>query len=98
MSTFSAASGSKFAKAFVEFDAASYILPDSRFLLQNISLHLDQGTTTAFLGRSGSGKTTLLRMVNGMVMPTQGEVRVRGKATTAWIRSNCAGGRRFRWR
>lgn len=84
MSTFLAASDSGVSRVFIEFDAASYAFPDGRHLLQNISLYLNQGTTTAFLGRSGAGKTTLLRMVNGLVMPTQGEVRVRGKATTAW--------------
>ena len=52
-----------------------------RVLLRDISLALEAGTTTALLGRSGSGKTTLLRMVNGLVTPTSGEVRVAGKAT-----------------
>ena len=50
-------------------------------MLRDISLELEAGTTTALLGRSGSGKTTLLRMVNGLVTPTSGEVRVAGKAT-----------------
>jgi osmoprotectant transport system ATP-binding protein len=49
-------------------------------LLRDISLELEAGTTTALLGRSGSGKTTLLRMVNELVTPTSGEVRVAGKA------------------
>ncbi|NYF80927.1 ATP-binding cassette domain-containing protein [Granulicella arctica] len=65
----------------VEFAKVSYALPDGRFLLRDISLRLEEGTTTALLGRSGSGKTTLLRMVNGLVMPTAGEVLVAGKAT-----------------
>ncbi len=34
---------------------------------------------TAVLGRSGSGKTTLLRMVNGLVRPTSGTIRVHGE-------------------
>jgi osmoprotectant transport system ATP-binding protein len=50
--------------------------------LSNISFALEQGTTTALLGRSGSGKTTLLRTVNALVMPTSGEVRVLGRATS----------------
>ena len=65
----------------VEFARVSYTLADGRVLLRDISLKLEAGTTTALLGRSGSGKTTLLRMVNGLVLPTSGEVRVAGKAT-----------------
>ncbi len=67
--------------AGVEFAQVNYALADGRFLLRNISFALEAGTTTALLGRSGSGKTTLLRMVNGLVMPTSGEVRVEGRAT-----------------
>ncbi|MDW5266213.1 MULTISPECIES: ATP-binding cassette domain-containing protein [Acidobacteriaceae] len=60
----------------VEFAKVSYTLAGSHFLLRDISLRLEAGTTTALLGRSGSGKTTLLRMVNGLVTPTLGEVHV----------------------
>lgn len=65
----------------VEFAKVSYTLPDGHVLLRDISLKVEAGTTTALLGRSGSGKTTLLRMVNGLAMPTSGEVLVQGKAT-----------------
>jgi osmoprotectant transport system ATP-binding protein len=71
----------------VEFAKVSYTLPrgadgqSGHVLLRDISLQLESGTTTALLGRSGSGKTTLLRMVNGLVVPTSGEVRVAGKST-----------------
>jgi osmoprotectant transport system ATP-binding protein len=65
----------------VEFAKVSYALASGRVLLRDISLQLEAGTTTALLGRSGSGKTTLLRMVNGLVTPTSGEVRVAGRAT-----------------
>ncbi len=36
------------------------------------------------LGRSGSGKTTALKMVNGLLLPSAGEVLIEGRATTAW--------------
>lgn len=68
----------------VEFAKVSYTLAGGRVLLRDISLELAAGTTTALLGRSGSGKTTLLRMVNGLVGPTSGEVRVGGKATSEY--------------
>ena len=67
--------------AGVTFAGVSYLLPDGRALLREISLELEAGTTTALLGRSGSGKTTLLRTVNGLVTPTSGEVSVAGRVT-----------------
>ena len=36
------------------------------------------------LGRSGSGKTTLLRLVNRLLLPSDGEVVVAGRLTSAW--------------
>jgi osmoprotectant transport system ATP-binding protein len=71
----------------VEFAGVSYALAGDRSdapgrtLLSDINLTLEPGSTTAILGRSGSGKTTLLRMVNALVMPTSGEVRVGNQST-----------------
>ena len=65
--------------AAIEFRNVSFALAVGRLLLDNISLTLEEGTTTAILGRSGSGKTTLLRTVNRMVEPTGGEVLLHGK-------------------
>jgi osmoprotectant transport system ATP-binding protein len=65
--------------AAIEFRSLSFATAQGRLLLDNISLNLQEGTTTAILGRSGSGKTTLLRTVNRMIEPTGGEVRVHGE-------------------
>jgi osmoprotectant transport system ATP-binding protein len=70
--------------AGVTFAGVSYVLPDGRVLLRDISLELEAGTTTALLGRSGSGKTTLLRTVNELVTPTSGEVLVAGRAARGY--------------
>jgi osmoprotectant transport system ATP-binding protein len=71
-------------EAGVEFASVSYSPVPGRQILQDISLRLEPGTTTALLGRSGSGKTTLMRMVNRLAMPTSGSVRVEGRCTTEW--------------
>ena len=63
----------------VEFAHVSFDLPGGRRLLDDISLKVAAGSTTALLGRSGSGKTTLLRTVNALVSPTGGKVRVGGQ-------------------
>jgi osmoprotectant transport system ATP-binding protein len=64
--------------AAIEFRDVSFAVSPDRLLLDGISLTLEEGTTTAILGRSGSGKTTLLRTVNRMVEPTSGDVLVKG--------------------
>jgi osmoprotectant transport system ATP-binding protein len=68
----------------VEFDAASYRLDDGRTLLEGLSLAVEEGETVALLGRSGAGKTTALKLVNALLMPSTGVVRVAGRATTEW--------------
>ena len=67
--------------AAIEFRDVSFATAQGRLLLDKISLALEEGTTTAVLGRSGSGKTTLLRTVNRLVEPTSGEVLVNGENT-----------------
>ena len=63
----------------VEFAHVSFDLPGGHRLLDDVSLKVEAGTTTALLGRSGSGKTTLLRTVNALVRPTGGRVLVGGQ-------------------
>ena len=69
--------------AIVEFRRVSYRIGE-RDILRDMSLTIEAGETIVLLGRSGSGKTTALKMVNGLILPTEGEVRVEGKPTTAW--------------
>ena len=69
--------------AAIEFRNVCFAIASGRLLLRDISLSLEEGTTTAILGRSGSGKSTLLRTVNRLIEPTSGEVRVRGTRANA---------------
>jgi osmoprotectant transport system ATP-binding protein len=63
----------------IELRNVGFATAEGRLLLDGISLAVEEGTTTAVLGRSGSGKTTLLRTVNRMVEPTSGDVLVNGQ-------------------
>ena len=64
--------------AAIEFRSVSLAVGRGRLLLDDVSLRVEAGTTTAVLGRSGSGKTTLLRTVNRLADAASGEVRVNG--------------------
>lgn len=68
----------------IEFRDVSYRLDDGRALLQQLNLEVRRGETLVLLGRSGSGKTTTLKLINHLLVPSQGEVRVEGRVTTAW--------------
>jgi len=64
----------------VEFSGVSKSFVPGQPVLDNISLQLPAGVTTALVGASGCGKTTLLQLVNAVLQPEAGEVRVFGKA------------------
>lgn len=51
--------------------------------VDEVSMQMETGTITVVVGTSGSGKTTLLRMINRLVEPTSGEVRINGDPTHA---------------
>ncbi|MCI9065628.1 MAG: ABC transporter ATP-binding protein [Lachnospiraceae bacterium] len=48
-------------------------------VLRQISLAVDMGEFLVIIGPSGCGKTTLLKLINGLVVPTKGEVFVAGE-------------------
>src|ERR1700730_11879907 len=50
--------------------------------LRNIALQVEAGQFISIVGASGCGKTTLLRIVDGLIMPTRGEVRVDGQTVS----------------
>ena len=46
------------------------------FALQGVTLSIDRGTNYAIVGQSGSGKSTLLKLMNGMMIPSKGIIRI----------------------
>lgn len=68
----------------IECREAGYRLNGGRPLLTGLSLKVQRGETLVLLGRSGSGKTTTLKLINRLLLPTEGEVLVEGRSTTEW--------------
>jgi len=46
--------------------------------VDDVSLSIPEGAFIALVGGSGSGKTTTLKMINGLVQPTSGAIRIAG--------------------
>ncbi len=58
----------------VEVDRLTYLLPDGRPLLDEVSFRIGEGVKAGLVGPNGAGKTTLLRLIAGDLPPTSGRV------------------------
>jgi osmoprotectant transport system ATP-binding protein len=65
------------ASPVIEFRDVAYRVGGTQ-VLSGFNLQVTKGETLVLLGRSGSGKTTSLKLVNRLLSPTSGEIRVKG--------------------
>ena len=54
----------------------NYKSPYAREVLKDINLNVEEGSYTVIIGKTGSGKSTLIEHINGLLLPTHGEVLV----------------------
>ena len=60
----------------------SYREEDGEFAVNGVTLSVEEGEFVAVLGRNGSGKSTLAKMINALLVPTEGTVTVFGLDTS----------------
>ena len=68
----------------VRFDNVKYSYRDggADFAVNGVSLSVREGEFVAVLGRNGSGKSTLAKLINALLVPTEGSVKVFGMDTS----------------
>ncbi len=49
---------------------------DNRYILKNINLNINKGDFVVIKGHNGAGKTTLFKIINGLIKPTDGSVKI----------------------
>lgn len=61
----------------------SYNINDTHRIdaVKGLSLHIQEGTFVALVGHNGSGKSTLAKLLNGLLLPSSGEVKIFGNST-----------------
>jgi osmoprotectant transport system ATP-binding protein len=72
------------ANSAIEFTNVTYRHAGGTLVLDGFSLSIPRGETLALVGRSGTGKTTILKLINRLLLPQTGTVRVEDRATTEW--------------
>ena len=66
----------------IEFNNVSFSYEETNTtVIKNLSLSVDKGDFLCVLGENGSGKSTLSRLVNGLLLPNEGSVKVFGLDT-----------------
>jgi len=60
----------------VEARGVSYAYPDGTPALRGVSCRIVHGESVGVVGANGAGKSTLLLHLNGLLLPSAGEVRI----------------------
>ncbi|AQT69510.1 ABC transporter ATP-binding protein uup [Anaerohalosphaera lusitana] len=60
-------------------------------ILDDITLHVEQGERLCLLGRNGAGKSTLLKLINGTIKPTQGAIQLEPGTKVAMLSQEVTG-------
>lgn len=65
----------------VTFEYKSYIDDSIQTAVKSVNLNINKGEFLCILGHNGSGKSTIAKMMNGLLLPTEGQVTVMGMNT-----------------
>ena len=61
-------------RVLIELNNISFKYKNS-YIIKNLNLKIMEGNKIALVGKSGSGKSTLISILNGTLMPTDGEIK-----------------------
>lgn len=59
-----------------------YCNDDTKYAVDGVNLNIKKGEFTAIIGHNGSGKSTLSKLINSILLPTEGKIFVKGMDTT----------------
>lgn len=66
-------------KTILSLLEGKYRQPSKKLVLDNINLVIEEGEKVGIIGANGAGKSTMLKVICGILKPTTGSIRVKGK-------------------
>ena len=82
------------AEPVVSFRNVTFAYPNGGASVRNLELEVYPGELVGIVGQNGAGKTTLTKLLNGLLKPSEGDVRVAGLSTrkvpTSRIAAHCS--------
>lgn len=74
----------------VEIIGLTKAYDNNTIAVNNINLNLPKGKIVGLLGPNGSGKTTLIKLLNGLLTPTSGSIKINGRFVGAETKARVA--------
>ncbi|WP_159721257.1 energy-coupling factor ABC transporter ATP-binding protein [Enterococcus sp. CSURQ0835] len=68
--------------SYLELLDVSFSYPNGFEATRNVSLRFELGEAVAIIGQNGAGKTTTVKLMNGLLRPTKGQVKIAGQTTS----------------
>jgi cobalt/nickel transport system ATP-binding protein len=76
------------ARELIHVDCASHIYPDGSVGIHEMCFHVMKDEIVAICGPNGSGKSTLIEHLNGLLIPSEGDIWVNGRSVTRGERAD----------
>ncbi len=72
----------------IHIDCASHVYPDGSVGIHNMCFSVKKQEIVSLCGQNGAGKSTLIEHLNGLLLPSQGDIWVEGRSITSGERSD----------
>lgn len=66
----------------ISFEDVSFTYTNESYVLEDLSVEIPQGQFVCVLGANGSGKSTFSKLINALLLPDKGEVKIDGLITS----------------